>query len=760
MNLNKLFPRLTIRAKLTIAFVLLAGVPLVLVAGVATQAKVANLRETAAGSLDHDLQIAHAQVQRALQEAEENVAYLARAFLTAPLHDPTPERLGAAGRSVAAFMHYKQSLYQVKLIDEDGRILLVSGPDGSVLPENGQPSGMYYAYRAQTLEPGGQLLLPVELSSRAADAQGPIPAIAVVMALWDPAGRFRGVVAGEAYAAALFAGLESAVPHLPGVTGLVDREGFFLYHSERKRDWASLLAARADVDLQREFSPELAASIMGGTTGALTTGRQLVTFAPLSFASYGSGPLFLYRAVALSALEGPVREFMRWVLLAALLLGGCVLALAMVAASQFTQPIYRLRAAMRQLAGGDVPVPLAITTNDELEDLATEFGVMATSLTSYRQRLEELVAERTRALHETYGELASVLAHSVDAIIGLDAARRIRVWNGGAESLFGYSAQEAVGNDVDRLLCARTAEAKREAALLQRRLAEDGVVVHFRTSRVHRAGREVPVSLTQSVIRDEHGVAIGYSLLLRDATAQDRLETQMRRSERLAAASVMATALAHEVNNPLAIIGNRIECMERDVHSRCPGCSFEGDLAVLRQHTERLVGVTRDLLGLTTGEADVTGRVDLSAVAERTSRLVEQTFRARDVHLDLRAAPALPQLHGNEKALETVCLNLLLNAVAATPVGGSVTLETRLARDGAELELEVADTGSGIPAGLREQIFEPFFTTKGARGGTGLGLAVCRTVVERHGGRIRVDSEEGRGSRFVVSVPVPALVPA
>jgi signal transduction histidine kinase len=220
----------------------------------------------------------------------------------------------------------------------------------------------------------------------------------------------------------------------------------------------------------------------------------------------------------------------------------------------------------------------------------------------------------------------------------------------------------------------------------------------------------------------------------------------------------MATALAHEVNNPLAIIGNRIECMEREVHAHCPGCEVEGDLAVLREHTQRLIDVTRDLLALAAPDADVAGEVDLTGVAQRTARLVEQTFSARNVTLEVRTDPALPVFRGSEKALETVCLNLLLNAVAATPLGGTVTIATRVASSGAEVELEVRDTGRGIPAALRDQIFEPFFTTKG--GGTGLGLAVCRTVIERHGGRIRVDSAEGRGSRFIVAVPVPALVPA
>jgi PAS domain S-box-containing protein len=762
VNLNKLFPRLTIRAKLTIAFVLLAGVPLVLVAGFATRVKVEQLRATAIGGLDHDLQMARLQMEQALHEAEENAAYLAHTVLAGVLEDPRSEELKRAGASTSSFMGYKRTLYQVKLIDGEGQLLLVvRSSGGEVVGESGQATGTYYAYRARSLEPGGQLLLPVELSDGDADAEGTVPAVAILVPLWSEEGAFRGVVVGEAYASSLFAGLESGSPHLPGVTGLVDQEGFFLYHSERKRDWASLLASRAVVDLQREFSSALAAEIMVERGGTLTAGRQIISFAPLSLGSYGTGPLYLYRAVALSTLEGPVRSFMRWVGGAGLVLGALVLGLALVAAGQFTRPIYRLRDGMRELAAGGAPGTLEISTNDELEDLAAEFSTMATSLTEYRHRLEELVAERTRALHETYGELASVLDHSADAVIGLDPDRRIRVWNRAAERLFGYTAAEAAGRDVDGLVGGRSARSRREAAYVERRVAEEGSVVDFRTERVTRSGQLVVVSLSQSVIRDDAGEPLGFSLILRDATLQARLEEQMRRSERLAAVSVMATALAHEVNNPLAIIGNRIECMEREVRGRCPDCELEADLAVLREHAERLMGVTRDLLGLASDDADVSGVVDLGAVIARIARLVERTFTVRGVRLEVACADgALPVLHGNEKALETACLNLVLNAADATPAGGTVRVEARVARGGTELELEVRDTGAGVPAELRERIFEPFFTTKGPRGGTGLGLAVCRTVVERHGGSIRLEVDDGVGSRFVLALPVAAGVPA
>lgn len=765
MNLNKLFPRLTIRAKLAIAFVLIAAVPLTVVAVLAIRVQVDHLRNTTEASLDHDLQIARTQMEDALRGVEENVAYLARSLLAPALDDPTPGTLADAGRYVSPFLEEKPSFHQVSLVDADGSLLLAARAAGSAtiydeLLEDGQPSGMLYAYRAQSLEPGGHLLLPVELKGRDGGAKGPVPAVAVVKAVWNADGRFRGAVAGEVHASSLFAALELESPHLPGVTGLVDREGHFLYHSERKRDWATLLASRDEMDLSSEFSPGVATEIMSGRQETAETDGQIVAFAPLSLGNYGTGPLYLFRAVPLEALEGPVRSFLRWVAFTGGGLGALLLGLAVVAANQFTRPIYRLREGMRRLAeGDDPPETLAVATNDELEDLAVEFTEMGQSLSRYRHRLEELVAERTRALHETYAELANVLAHSADAILGLDLRGRVRIWNRGAEALFGYSEDEARGRHVDTLIHPRGGKAVHEGRFLHQKLQDSGAVLDFRTKRMRKNGEILPVSLSQSVVRGEDGEALGYSLIFRDARPQEKLDDQMRRSERLAAVSVMATALAHEVNNPLAIIGNRIEVIQRELTSRCPGCELEDHLTVLREHASRLTEVTRGLLALASGDEEATGPVDVAAVSERVACLTEQTFSARDLRLDVHL-PDEPLLvpEGNERALETVCLNLLLNAADATPAGGAVLLEARPGGREGEVEFEVRDTGAGIPESLRDRIFEPFFTTKGPRGGTGLGLAVCRSVVDRHGGRIRIESEEGAGSRFIVTLPGNAPV--
>ena len=183
-------------------------------------------------------------------------------------------------------------------------------------------------------------------------------------------------------------------------------------------------------------------------------------------------------------------------------------------------------------------------------------------------------------------------------------------------------------------------------------------------------------------------------------------------------------------------------------------------MSVLRGHAARLSVLTRDLLRLARDDDLGPAPVLLADVGRRVAGLLEHTFAARGLQLEVEAGEAIPPLIGSEGALETVCMNLLLNAADATPAGGSVGLAIRAGPSGDAVELEVWDTGPGVPPELRQRIFEPFFTTKGAAKGTGLGLAVCRNVVERHHGEIWVEDRPGRGSPFIVSSPRSAEAPS
>jgi len=762
-NLNKLFPRLSIRAKLAVLLAGVALVPLAIVSISGARASVAQIRGAAQATIENDLRLAEMQTARSLDAAESHVVFLAHSVLGPLLVDGITE--GAwreLALSVANLVATEPTLRQVKLVDAEGSERLVVRGSGGSLESAFNERGTFYAWRAQSLAAGARALVPIELpDSSASPVARPIAAIAIVVPVFDDAGEFAGAVVGEAYAARLLADLELSSPGFHGVTALVDREGHYLYHSVRKREWATLLATRDRLNLQSDVPTPVARAITSGATGTLMRDDGIYSYRPVRLGSANEVTLTLFRLVPLDRLTAPVSQFLRWVTLGGGLVAGGVLILAMVAATQFTSPIYRIREATWRLARNEPVEQLAVETNDEFEELARDFSVVAAAIDLHRSQREALIAERTRLLESTHAQLDEVLAHSADAIIGLDPAGQVRLWNHGAARLFGYSSREAIGTPLSALIDDAQG-GERERQFLAGELARAGEVVNFRTTRRHRDGTAVPVSLTQTLVRDREGALIGASLIARDDQLQSRLDEQMRRSERLATMSVVAAGLAHEINNPLAIISNRIELMQRDAAAREAPPRLARDLAVLQDHVQRLSTLCADLLRLARDDHQALGTMELGALVRRIAGMLERTLVSRQLHLTVDVAEQLPPVTGHEKGVETVLVNLILNAADATPPGGTVTVATRLASGDDHVQLEVRDSGSGVPAELRERIFEPFFTTKGPGKGTGLGLTVCRTIVERMGARIALapPDERGPGACFVLQLataPVEAV---
>ncbi len=592
-------------------------------------------------------------------------------------------------------------------------------------------------------------------------------AVAIVQELRSEEGEEVGIAVVEAEAAVLFASLEWSSPGFEGTNGLVDHEGQFLYHSDRKRDWTSLLASGETVSLADEFVAEDAAHILSGAADTLTTADgRFVSYRPIRFGGAGSAPLILFRSIPRSLLAASVRQFLLLTVVVGSVIVLVVAATAYLAAEQFTRPIVALQRAVRGLAEGGEPVAPLIETNDELEDLAKDFATMAEILADQRHRLEDTVESRTRALERSEAQLAQVVAHAVDAIVGLDSERVVRLWNEGAERLFEFPESEAVGARLDDLIGLEGEEYELEVEFIRRSYEVTDGVVGLRTKRRQRGGDVIPVSLTESAIRDGEGRVVGASLIVRDERLQSELEAQMRRSERLAAISIMAAGLAHEFNNPLAGLsrvyvtdpfGNRIELMERDAGGTIDRERMMKDLAVLKEHIGRIRDVTTDLLNFAREDDDCRSLVDLSQVVRRVGRLLEHTYATRGVKLELVEANGECSVHGSEKTIETVVTNLLINAAQATQAGGWVRVDVCGSRAGDFVEVGVSDSGPGVPPDLRNRIFDPFFTTKADSGGTGLGLTVCRAVMEQHGGALSLHSPPEGGSRFVASFPRAGL---
>ena len=223
-------------------------------------------------------------------------------------------------------------------------------------------------------------------------------------------------------------------------------------------------------------------------------------------------------------------------------------------------------------------------------------------------------------------------------------------------------------------------------------------------------------------------------------------------SAKLVAIGETYAGLAHEINNPLGIMLSRVRLMLAAPERR-HGDALVGDLETIDRHGQRIANTVRSLLQFSRKTAFELDATDLNGVVADVVAHVERPFAAQGVRVTTSLGAPLPTIRGSRDHLQQVLLNLLTNARDAMPGGGTVTVRTR-AGDGVVVA-EVEDSGIGMAADVQARVFEPFFTTKREGLGTGLGLSVSHSIVTAHGGEIDVESEEGRGTRFQIRLPVP-----
>ncbi len=242
----------------------------------------------------------------------------------------------------------------------------------------------------------------------------------------------------------------------------------------------------------------------------------------------------------------------------------------------------------------------------------------------------------------------------------------------------------------------------------------------------------------------------------REITERTQLELQLAQSERLAATGILAAGVAHEINNPLASILAGVESLGRWIERR------EFDTDGVQEAAETVNTLSREIerCRVTTDKLRLLGRsyeatptwVDLNAAVSDALSLLRYEIRRREILAVVKLEPELPEIWAREAGMRGVCMNLMLNAVQAMDANGRLEVTTRRAGD--QVVLEVQDSGPGIPPQNIDRIWNPFFTTKGSGQGTGLGLPITNRIVDRHGGRISVESVPGRGARFIVELPV------
>ena len=350
---------------------------------------------------------------------------------------------------------------------------------------------------------------------------------------------------------------------------------------------------------------------------------------------------------------------------------------------------------------------------------------------------------------DTKRSLEQLIQSAGDGIISLDGRDNIVGWNPAAARIFSLAAGDAIGRPITELLPRDQYQSARNA------LAPTAPVRVFEVASRREDGSGLNLAVTLSALTGREGQLEGVLAIVHDTTAQRELEAQMLQSEKLTALGQMAGGIAHDFNNLLQAILGYAQLMGKN----------PANVDVVRRGLDVIEAAA-------TGGAETVRRIqkfarlrpdepfvslDLNSVVNDSVAITQPRWeeRAAKSGLPLRmelSLPAVPTVMGRPSELNEVVTNLILNAIDAMPAGGVLSIRTSVER-GDSVVLTVADTGTGMPEAVRKRVFDPFFTTKGEFG-TGLGLSVSYSIVKRHNGEMRVDSQVGRGTTFTIVFPV------
>jgi two-component system, NtrC family, sensor kinase len=238
------------------------------------------------------------------------------------------------------------------------------------------------------------------------------------------------------------------------------------------------------------------------------------------------------------------------------------------------------------------------------------------------------------------------------------------------------------------------------------------------------------------------------------------LDANLIQSSKMAALGKMAAGIAHEVNNPLAVIKEKAGWIkdileEEDIESNRNYREIEDAMNKIEIHVDRAKKITQRLLGFARRMEPTRDMVNVNRILEETVTFLENEALFRNIRIEKHLIDELPATMSDAAQIQQVFLNILNNALDAVGKNGQVTISTSYnSKQNGEVVISFTDTGPGIPKDVIQKIFDPFFTTKAPGDGTGLGLAISYSIIQKLGGRIMVASAEGQGATFTIYLPV------
>ncbi len=418
--------------------------------------------------------------------------------------------------------------------------------------------------------------------------------------------------------------------------------------------------------------------------------------------------------------------------------------LGMYMAREITTPIRQLAEGTLKVADGDYSIHITQEGKDEIGYLVQSFNKMTQDLQQSRSQLDaanQQLSQKNEELEARRRYMEIILKNVAAGVISVDARDSMTTMNHSAEMIFRVDAREVLGKNVTVLFPGSDGRKLADIMTEARRTVWGALE---KPLQLNLAANTITLLVKPTVLKDDSGRYVGMVLVFEDMT-------ELYRAQRLAAWREVARRIAHEVKNPLTPIQLSAQRLWRRY-----GEKLGEDSQVLRECTQMIVDQVEDLKNLVNEFSRFARLPYLSLANQDINELIKETLLLYQesepkVIFETRLDPEIPPVSVDREQLKRVLVNLLDNAIASIHHQGQIWLHSFRNGAGNGVRLEVADNGQGVADREKDRIFEPYFSTK--LSGTGLGLAIAKAVISEHQGRIWVEDNQPKGSRFIIELP-------
>jgi PAS domain S-box-containing protein len=391
----------------------------------------------------------------------------------------------------------------------------------------------------------------------------------------------------------------------------------------------------------------------------------------------------------------------------------------------------------------------ALLSSEDTDLLRAISGYVAVAIEN--SLLLEEQGHRTKELARLKEFNENIIESINVGVMVTNLAGRITNWNGALEEIYGLRREQAIGLRITEVFQPELLRALRE--LMARSEWQKGEPVNVYKFRARAAdNRDLMLNISLAPLQSKTSEIEGTLVAIEDVTERIRLEEQLQQSDKLSSIGLLAAGVAHEVNTPLTGISSYSQMLMQQIPETDPRHHL---LDKIYRQTSRASSIVNNLLNFSRVSDARFVPVDLNHVLDDTIQLLEAQLRNSGIEVTCKYAGTLPPGTGNAAKLQQVFMNLILNARDAMPQGGRLEIATTADDD--SIIIRFRDTGSGIASEHLAKIYDPFFTTKQIGKGTGLGLAVSYGIIRDHGGDIIVESQEGEGTLFQITLPLASI---